>query len=324
MDPLSPEYPWYTPYQFAGNGPIANTDLDGLEPIESITSKDNGALYIANVKSDWITVSATRALPGQLHGSDPISRNARTNPHTDVIGGLSSNVPTSGLNGYAGGVANSALAPIAAVGGAVLFAGAATATSLRSLTAFGNTARTAFSSKASAVKGYLGANLAKGGGVRFAVDFGLQASMNSIQGKSILGNYNLTAGLVSLFSPVGRMNAIKPQVYAGTVGGGLAGGFGYTTNDLFTGNTPSFSVGGAFLGGVFGGGFSGAGAAWGKIPFLPPGKTFDAFGAKFTTHPLSKVGEVGLEGLSASFGTVAGLIEQRINQEKIDKSNEDK
>lgn len=30
-DPLSKEYPWYTPYQFAGNRPINSIDLDGLE-----------------------------------------------------------------------------------------------------------------------------------------------------------------------------------------------------------------------------------------------------------------------------------------------------
>lgn len=31
VDPLSPDYPWYTPYQFAGNTPIQAKDLDGLE-----------------------------------------------------------------------------------------------------------------------------------------------------------------------------------------------------------------------------------------------------------------------------------------------------
>src|SRR3990167_576217 len=31
MDPLSREYPWYTPYQFAGNNPIWAIDRDGLE-----------------------------------------------------------------------------------------------------------------------------------------------------------------------------------------------------------------------------------------------------------------------------------------------------
>jgi len=31
VDPLSTSYPWFTPYQFAGNSPIAFIDLDGLE-----------------------------------------------------------------------------------------------------------------------------------------------------------------------------------------------------------------------------------------------------------------------------------------------------
>ncbi|HEX8659410.1 MAG TPA: RHS repeat-associated core domain-containing protein, partial [Hymenobacter sp.] len=32
VDPLAPKYPWYTPYQFAGNTPIKFVDIDGLEP----------------------------------------------------------------------------------------------------------------------------------------------------------------------------------------------------------------------------------------------------------------------------------------------------
>ena len=31
-DPLTSTYPWYTPYQFAGNSPIKHLDIDGLEP----------------------------------------------------------------------------------------------------------------------------------------------------------------------------------------------------------------------------------------------------------------------------------------------------
>ena len=31
IDPLSPDYPWFTPYQYAGNKPIRYIDLDGLE-----------------------------------------------------------------------------------------------------------------------------------------------------------------------------------------------------------------------------------------------------------------------------------------------------
>jgi RHS repeat-associated protein len=33
VDPLTRSYPWYTPYQFAGNRPIAAIDLDGLEEV---------------------------------------------------------------------------------------------------------------------------------------------------------------------------------------------------------------------------------------------------------------------------------------------------
>ena len=32
VDPLAADYPWYTPYQFSGNMPIAAIDVDGLEP----------------------------------------------------------------------------------------------------------------------------------------------------------------------------------------------------------------------------------------------------------------------------------------------------
>jgi RHS repeat-associated protein len=39
VDPLTQEYPWYTPYQFAGNSPIENTDLDGAEPNPYITGE---------------------------------------------------------------------------------------------------------------------------------------------------------------------------------------------------------------------------------------------------------------------------------------------
>ena len=48
VDPLTKSYPWYTPYQFAGNDVIRNSDLDGKEPwlrntIEAI-SKNRSAI----------------------------------------------------------------------------------------------------------------------------------------------------------------------------------------------------------------------------------------------------------------------------------------
>jgi RHS repeat-associated protein len=36
LDPLTDGYPYYTPYQFAGNEPIANVDLDGLEEFNAV------------------------------------------------------------------------------------------------------------------------------------------------------------------------------------------------------------------------------------------------------------------------------------------------
>jgi RHS repeat-associated protein len=39
-DPLAPSYPWYTPYQFAGNKPIAAIDLDGLEELIVINKQN--------------------------------------------------------------------------------------------------------------------------------------------------------------------------------------------------------------------------------------------------------------------------------------------
>ncbi len=33
VDPISKSFPWYTPYQFAGNKPIFCIDLDGLEDV---------------------------------------------------------------------------------------------------------------------------------------------------------------------------------------------------------------------------------------------------------------------------------------------------
>ena len=40
-DPLTKAYPWYTPYQFAGNDVIRNIDLDGGEPKPATTQSEN-------------------------------------------------------------------------------------------------------------------------------------------------------------------------------------------------------------------------------------------------------------------------------------------
>jgi RHS repeat-associated protein len=50
IDPLTEQYPWYTPYQFSGNTPIQATDLDGLE--EYMKQVENGLRQHAQMKID--------------------------------------------------------------------------------------------------------------------------------------------------------------------------------------------------------------------------------------------------------------------------------
>jgi RHS repeat-associated protein len=42
VDPLQHEYPYYTPYQYAGNKPIIAIDLDGLESKNVIQEEETG------------------------------------------------------------------------------------------------------------------------------------------------------------------------------------------------------------------------------------------------------------------------------------------
>ena len=46
VDPLFKGYPWYTPYQFAGNTPIQAIDLDGLEEFKVTKTRESGKLHI--------------------------------------------------------------------------------------------------------------------------------------------------------------------------------------------------------------------------------------------------------------------------------------
>ena len=64
VDPLTKDYPYYTPYQFAGNSPIKFIDLDGLEPAEPDQEEYKGKVGTVNTafekrggdeKYDWQT-----------------------------------------------------------------------------------------------------------------------------------------------------------------------------------------------------------------------------------------------------------------------------
>jgi RHS repeat-associated protein len=51
VDPLTSSYPWYTPYQFAGNTPIAASDLDGLGARIDITFNQEDEDYLNGIRT---------------------------------------------------------------------------------------------------------------------------------------------------------------------------------------------------------------------------------------------------------------------------------
>lgn len=56
VDPLAAKYPYYTPYQFAGNMPIRYIDLDGLEPAEpgtKVGERSTGTNGKSDVATTW-------------------------------------------------------------------------------------------------------------------------------------------------------------------------------------------------------------------------------------------------------------------------------
>jgi RHS repeat-associated protein len=68
IDPLTSTYPWYTPFQYAGNSPIVFIDLDGLERVLAITF--NGDVnYRANLlelaTADEISTAVLTINPGE-------------------------------------------------------------------------------------------------------------------------------------------------------------------------------------------------------------------------------------------------------------------
>ncbi len=56
VDPLTSSYPWYSPYQYAGNRPIDCIDLDGLERV-NVSLFEAGKVGLPEIKkSEWYVV----------------------------------------------------------------------------------------------------------------------------------------------------------------------------------------------------------------------------------------------------------------------------
>ena len=84
-DPLASNFPWYTPYQFAGNKPIVAIDLDGLEEYVVINTYDSDAPELTLVNTQIITVVNKSDVHQNLKLSDKFTNEYFGNSNVLVI-----------------------------------------------------------------------------------------------------------------------------------------------------------------------------------------------------------------------------------------------
>lgn len=90
VDPLTKDYPWYTPYQFAGNSPIKFIDLDGLEPTDPGTKQGQSSVAAKNSTEDYYNwswdIDEKTKKGSWIQGSSTMYQNgdiANTSSHDD-------------------------------------------------------------------------------------------------------------------------------------------------------------------------------------------------------------------------------------------------
>ena len=64
IDPLASKYPWYTPYQYAGNMPVWMTDLDGAEPNPSQYLDQRLKVDLTKMPDSYTTSSGRSVVTG--------------------------------------------------------------------------------------------------------------------------------------------------------------------------------------------------------------------------------------------------------------------
>jgi RHS repeat-associated protein len=87
VDPLTKDYPWLTPFQYASNMPINSIDMDGLENQTAIDGKVHSGPYDMNVINAGIQSNKSNNQNRAMGSSEPYS------------------LPSRLLNTYAGGIA---------------------------------------------------------------------------------------------------------------------------------------------------------------------------------------------------------------------------
>jgi RHS repeat-associated protein len=84
VDPLAAEYPWYTPYQFAGNKVVLAIDLDGLEEYEMHYHSDFSKARITLVSKDK-PFSVTHIYPNGQRELLPDFRNSKMRNENQLV-----------------------------------------------------------------------------------------------------------------------------------------------------------------------------------------------------------------------------------------------
>lgn len=82
VDPLQKYFPWYTPYQFAGNNPIKFIDLDGLEPVD-VEIVNNQIVYSGGFIVNTDDIYRITFLNVILGMKLPDNLNTSSNPYVD-------------------------------------------------------------------------------------------------------------------------------------------------------------------------------------------------------------------------------------------------
>jgi len=79
VDPITKDYPELTPFQFAGNGPIENLDLDGLEPF-SFKNKQKGTPLSLMNKALYSTL--------EIESVNSVVKDERVQAGAGFVGGI--------------------------------------------------------------------------------------------------------------------------------------------------------------------------------------------------------------------------------------------
>jgi RHS repeat-associated protein len=120
LDPLTDDYPELTPYQYAGNEPIANVDLDGLEPYKvletvNIVSKPGffkTAIKIISKSSNLVSVSSKVLQVGlRSVGDNTLVKNTKRDPRVPLSKNKTGGIAFTSKNGQGGSNARRATNP---------------------------------------------------------------------------------------------------------------------------------------------------------------------------------------------------------------------